>query len=75
VPAAPRCPSPQFRATDSARSRVFKQAKGMTLLAFFTRERITHAQQLIRETSRSMMEIALEVGYTGRAISRKPFGE
>jgi len=45
-------------------SRVFKQATGMSPLQFVTRERITRAQQLIRETSRSLIEIALEVGYT-----------
>ncbi len=44
--------------------RVFKQATGMSPLQFVTRERITRAQQLIRETSRSLIEIALEVGYT-----------
>jgi AraC family transcriptional regulator len=45
-------------------SRVFKQTTGMTPLQFVTRERIVSAQQLIRETSRSLIEIALEVGYT-----------
>ena len=45
-------------------SRVFKQATGMTPLQFVTRERMLQAQQLIRETSRSLIEIALEVGYT-----------
>ena len=45
-------------------SRMFKQTTGMTPLQFVTRERIVRAQQLIRETSRSLIEIALEVGYT-----------
>jgi len=36
----------------------------MTPLQFVTRERMLLAQQLIRETSRSLIEIALEVGYT-----------
>ena len=45
-------------------SRVFKQATGMSPLQFVKRERIARAQQLIRETSRSLIEIALEVGYT-----------
>lgn len=45
-------------------SRVFKQATGMSPLQFVTRERITRAQQMIRETSRSLIEIALEIGYT-----------
>lgn len=45
-------------------SRVFKQTTGMTPLQYVTRERIARAQQLIRETSRSLIEIAMEVGYT-----------
>jgi AraC family transcriptional regulator len=45
-------------------SRVFKDSTGMTPLQFVIRERILRAQQLIRETSRSLIEIALEVGYT-----------
>jgi AraC family transcriptional regulator len=45
-------------------SRVFKQATGMTPLQFVTRRRMLQAQRLIRETSRSLVEIALEVGYT-----------
>src|SRR5260370_15946498 len=45
-------------------SRMFKQTTGMTPLQFVTRERIVRAQQLVRETSRSLIEIALEVGYT-----------
>jgi aryl-alcohol dehydrogenase-like predicted oxidoreductase len=43
---------------------VFKQATEMTPLQFVTRERMLQAQQLNRETSRSLIEIALEVGYT-----------
>ena len=45
-------------------SRVFKQTTGMSPLQFVTRERIVHAQQIMRETSRSLTEISLEVGYT-----------
>ena len=44
--------------------RVFKQTTGVSPLRFVTQERITRAQQLIRETSRSLIEIALDVGYT-----------
>ena len=44
--------------------RVFKQTTGMSPLRFVIRERVARAQQLIRETSRSVIEIALEVGYT-----------
>jgi len=45
-------------------AHVFKETTGMTPLQFVTRGRITRAQQLIRETSHSLIEIALEVGYT-----------
>jgi AraC family transcriptional regulator len=44
-------------------SRVFKETTGMSPLQFVTRERITRAQQLIRETKRSLIEIGLDVGY------------
>ncbi|MEA3207453.1 MAG: AraC family transcriptional regulator [Chthoniobacter sp.] len=45
-------------------SHVFRETTGTTPLQFVTRERITRAQQFIRETSRSLIEIGLEVGYT-----------
>jgi len=45
-------------------SHVFKESTGMTPLQFMTRQRITRAQQLIRETSRSLIEVGLEVGYS-----------
>jgi AraC family transcriptional regulator len=45
-------------------AHVFKESTGMTPLQFITRQRITRAQQLIRETSRSLIEVGLEVGYT-----------
>jgi AraC family transcriptional regulator len=54
-------------------SRVFKHATGMSPLQFVTRERITRAQQLIRETSRSLVEIALEVSYTSPSSFSKAF--
>jgi AraC family transcriptional regulator len=38
-----------------------------------TRERITHAQQLIRETSRSLIDIGLEVGYASPSHFAKVF--
>ena len=54
-------------------SRVFKEATGMSPLQFVTRERITRAQQLIRETSRSLIDIGLEVGYTSPSHFAKVF--
>lgn len=44
-------------------AHVFKESTGMPPLQFITRQRITQAQQLIRETSRSLIDIGLEVGY------------
>ena len=54
-------------------SRVFKQTTGMSPLQFVTRERIARAQQLIRETSRSIIDVALEVGYTSPSHFTKVF--
>jgi AraC family transcriptional regulator len=45
-------------------AHVFKESTDMTPLQFVTRQRITRAQQLIRETSRSLIDVGLEVGYT-----------
>jgi len=45
-------------------AHVFKESTGMTPLQFVIRQRITRAQQLIRETSRSLIEVGIEVGYT-----------
>jgi AraC family transcriptional regulator len=44
-------------------AHVFKDTTGMTPLQFVTRQRVTRAQQLIRETSRSLIDVGLEVGY------------
>jgi AraC family transcriptional regulator len=44
-------------------AHVFKETTGMTPLQFVTRQRVTRAQQLIRETSRSLIDVGLEVGY------------
>jgi AraC family transcriptional regulator len=54
-------------------SRVFKHATGMSPLQFVTRERITYAQQLIRETARSIIDIGMEVGYTSPSYFTKVF--
>jgi AraC family transcriptional regulator len=45
-------------------AHVFKETTGMTPLQFVTRQRVTRAQQLIRETTRSLIDIGLEVGYS-----------
>jgi AraC family transcriptional regulator len=54
-------------------SRMFKQVTGMSPLQFVKRERIVRAQKLICETSRSVIEIALEVGYTSPSHFAKVF--
>jgi len=54
-------------------SRVFKAATGMSPLQFVTGVRITRAQQLIRETLRSLIEIGLDVGYTSPSYFTKVF--
>jgi AraC family transcriptional regulator len=54
-------------------SRVFKQATGLSPLQYVTRQRVTLAQQLIRETSRSLIEIGLEVGYESPSHFAKIF--
>lgn len=45
-------------------AHVFKETTGMSPLQFVTRQRVTQAQQMIRETSRSLIEVGLEVGYS-----------
>jgi AraC family transcriptional regulator len=44
-------------------AHVFKESTGLTPLQFVTRQRITRAQQLIRETSHNLVQVGLEVGY------------
>lgn len=45
----------------------------MSPLQFVMRERITRAQQLMRETARSVIDVALEVGYTSPSHFTKVF--
>jgi AraC family transcriptional regulator len=54
-------------------AHVFKETTGMTPLQFVTRQRITRAQQLIRETSRSLIDVGLEVGYTSPSLFAQVF--
>src|SRR5258708_17701154 len=53
--------------------------QGCRLWQFVTRERMLQAQRLIRETSRSLIEIGLEVGYTNpnhfAQVFRRTVGE
>jgi AraC family transcriptional regulator len=45
-------------------SRLFKQTTGFSPLQYLTQRRIALARQLLRETDKSMIEIALEIGYS-----------
>jgi len=54
----------QVELSSSHFAHVFKETTGMTPLQFVTRQRVTRAQQLIRETSRSLIDVGLEVGYS-----------
>lgn len=56
-------------------SRVFKLTTGMTPLQFVTRERILRAQQSIRESSKSIIQIGLEVGFSNPGYFAKVFGK
>lgn len=45
-------------------SRVFKKTTGFSPSQFFIRQRMERARHLLRETDRTMMDVALEVGYS-----------
>lgn len=45
-------------------SRLFKQTTGFSPSRYLIRLRIAHARRLLRETTRPMIEVGLEVGYT-----------
>jgi AraC family transcriptional regulator len=54
-------------------SRMFKEATGTPPHQYVTRERITRAQQAIRETSRSLIEIGMDAGFTSPSHFAKVF--
>jgi AraC family transcriptional regulator len=45
-------------------SRLFKKATGFTPSSYFIRLRMAEARRLLRETSKSIIEVAIDVGYT-----------
>jgi AraC-like DNA-binding protein len=57
---------PQFHA-------VFKKATGMTLVDYLTQVRLTHAVRLLRETDRSIAEIATQVGFADQSYFDRRF--
>ena len=57
---------PQFHA-------VFKRAAGMTLVDYLTQIRLTHAVRLLRETDRSIADIAAQVGFSDQSYFDRRF--
>jgi len=49
--------------SDAHFSRAFKKSTGFTPSPYFTRLRMELARRLLRETSRSVLDVGLEVGY------------
>ncbi len=50
--------------SESHFSRMFKSTTGFAPMQYFIRLRMMRAQQLLRETNRSVIDIGLEVGYS-----------
>lgn len=54
-------------------SSIFREKTGMTLTDYITGERIRLAEKLLRETQKSISEIALDVGFTNTSYFIKIF--
>lgn len=54
-------------------SRLFKKATGLTPSLYFIRQRVAKAQQLLQETSTSVIEIGMVVGYSSPSHFAKIF--
>ena len=57
---------PQFHA-------VFKKATGMTLVDYLKQVRLSHAMRLLRETDRSIADIATQVGFADQSYFDRRF--
>lgn len=53
--------------------KLFKQVAGMTLVAYLNHVRLSNAVQLLRETDRSIADIASEVGFSDQSYFDKRF--
>lgn len=56
-------------------SRIFKQETGVQLTEYITQKRIQEAKRLLKETDRTIGEIAFSVGYSNWAYFSKVFRE
>lgn len=52
---------------------LFKKAAGMTLIEYVTQVRLTHAARLLRESARSIVEIANAVGFADQSYFDRRF--
>ena len=53
--------------------KMFKQVAGMTLLAYLNHVRVARAARLLRETNRSVADIAGEAGFSDQSYFDKRF--
>jgi YesN/AraC family two-component response regulator len=54
-------------------SRLFKQETGVNFLQYLTKRRLEYAKQIITQTDRSMLEIAIDVGFSEQNYFGKVF--
>jgi AraC-like DNA-binding protein len=53
--------------------KVFRKAAGMTFVAFLTKVRLAEAQRLLRETDRTIAEIAVTTGFSDQSYFDRRF--
>jgi AraC family transcriptional regulator len=54
-------------------SRLFKQSIGITPYQYLLQQRVERAKQLLKQTERSIMDIALECGFNSHSHLSKQF--
>ncbi len=57
----------------AAFAKAFKQVAGMTLLAYLNHARLGHAARLLRETDRSIADIAVSTGFSDQSYFDRRF--
>ena len=53
--------------------KVFRKVAGMTFVSFLTRVRMTSAQRLLRETDRTIAEVAASAGFSDQSYFDRRF--